>query len=265
MGGESVRVGILGWGAIGSELGQRLAAGALENVELAAVATRTPTDPVSVRAVEPDQLAAVCDVVVEAAGHQALAEHVPSILGAGCQVIAVSTGALRDQALFDSLVAAGGSKLMLSTGAIGGIDLVAACRYVGAVHSIRLCTTKPSSVLVQPWMDDAMAAALRAGERRVQCFSGPAIEATERFPASVNVAATLAMAAGSWDNVEVTVVGDPTVSTNSHTIEVRAEAGEYRVEVTNQPLASNPASSALVVASLMRALDTLAGAGRRFV
>ena len=65
------------------------------------------------------------------------------------------------------------------------------------------------------------------------------------------------MTAGSWDLIEVTVVGDPTATSNRHEIEIDADAGTYRVELVNRPLASNPRSSALVVASVLRDLDDL--------
>ncbi len=261
---SKLRVGILGWGAIGSAIAERLLAGAVDGVELTAVASRTPPGDVGVPVVEPTELPDYCELVIETAGHGAVADHVPGLLAAGCRVIVVSTGALRDRELLDAVTAAGADRLMLSSGAIGGIDIVGACLQAGEIRSIHLTTTKPPAVLIQPWMDDDMTAALQAGEHVVTCFDGNALVAAERFPASVNVAATLALAAWSWDLIHVTVVGDPAATGNRHTIDIDADAGTYRIELTNNALASNPKSSALVVASVLRGLEALTTSSRRF-
>ena len=260
-----LRVGILGWGAIGRAIAERLVAGAVPGVELSAVASRRPPTNAAVRIVEPSELPNHCDLVIETAGHAAVVEHVPGLLGSGCQVILLSTGALRDAALFGAVTKAGSERLLLSTGAIGGIDIIGACLHAGQIHSISLTTTKPSGVLVQPWMDAEMASALRDGKQRVECFEGPAVVAAEKFPSSVNVAATLALAAKSWALVRVTVIGDPTASGNTHVIDIDADAGQYSFEFANKALAANPTSSALVVASVLRALDALTCTTHRFV
>jgi len=254
---SSLRVGVLGWGAIGSAVGERLVAGALPGLRLAAIASRRRLVDAPAPVVDAAELPSRCDVVVEAAGHEAVRDHVPTLLGVGCRVILVSTGALRDRNVFETVQSIGGHRLIITTGAIGGLDIIRACQFAGDIHAIELTTTKPSHTLVQRWMDDGMVRALEAGEGVVECFRGSADDAARRFPASVNVAATLAVTAGSWDLIEVTVVGDPTATSNRHVIEIEAEAGSYRVELANRPLASNPRSSALVVASVLRDLDDL--------
>lgn len=260
-----LRVGILGCGAIGSAVAERLLAGAVPEAQLTAVATRTPRSNIGVEVVAPAELAEICDLVVEAAGHVAVREHVPGLLEAGCRVIMVSTGALRNERLLDAVTSAGADRLMFSTGAIGGIDIVEACLHAGEIRSIRLTTTKPCGVLIEPWMDDEMTAALLANDRVVTCFDGNALDAAERFPASVNVAATLALAASSWELIHVRVVGDPAATGNRHAIDIDADAGTYRIELANNALESNPKSSALVVASILRGLESLTTSNRRFV
>jgi aspartate dehydrogenase len=260
----ALRVGILGWGAIGSAIAERLLAGAVADVELTAVASRTPPGGIGVPVVAPAELAECCDLVIETAGHGAVAEHLPGLLAAGCRVIMVSTGALRDSDLLEAVARAGADRLMLSSGAIGGIDIVGACRHAGEIRSIRLTTTKPPAVLIQPWMDDKMTAALQSGEKTVTCFDGTALDAAEKFPASANVAATLALAAWSWDLIHVTVIGDPAATGNRHAIDIDADAGTYRIELANNALASNPKSSALVVGSVLRGLEALTSSTRSF-
>lgn len=258
---SALRVGVLGWGAIGSAVGERLMAGAVPGARLAAIATRSSLADAPAPVVGASELPDRCDVVVEAAGHDGVREHVANLLGAGCRVIIVSTGALRDRELFNAVTQIGGPRLSITSGAVGGLDIITACRHAGEIESIRLTTTKPPHTLVQPWMDDDMVAALEAGERVVECFSGSADDAAGRFPASVNVAATLAVTAGSWDLIEVTVIGDPAATGNRHVIEISADAGEYRVELANRALPSNPRSSALVVASVLSDLAAILATG----
>lgn len=252
-----MRVGVLGWGAIGSAVGRALLSGAVDGATLGAVASRHPIPELGVPVVAPGDLGRLCDVVVEAADHTAVRDHVPQLLRDGCGVLLVSTGALCDEAIVAALRDDRAGRLWLSSGAVGGIDLIRACRFEGAIHRVRLTSTKPPHTLRQDWMDDEMAASLERGDEMVVCFEGPASEAVQRFPKNVNVAATLALAAGSWDLVDVTVVADPASTGNRHHIVIDADAGHYEIDIANEALPDNPRSSALVVASVLRGLDTL--------
>ena len=85
-------------------------------------------------------------------GHDGVRAYVPGLLGAGCHVVLVSAGALRDRDLFTAVRGIGGHLLTITGGAVGGLDIIRACRHAGAIKSIRLITTKPSHTLAQPWM-----------------------------------------------------------------------------------------------------------------
>ena len=261
----SLAVGVLGWGAIGSAVGRALQTGAVDGAVLAAVGSRRPVPDAGAPVVAPRDLSTMCDVVVEAAGHEAVREHVPDLLRAGCRVLLVSTGVLRDEQLVAQLRATSPGSLLLSSGAVGGIDLLQACRMGGAIHRVHLITSKPPHALRQDWMDEGMLAALERGERNVVCFDGTASEAARLFPTNLNVSATLAFAAGSWDLVGVTVIADPSSTGNRHRIVIDADAGRYEIDVRNHALPDNPRSSALVVASVLRGLATIAADDWTFV
>lgn len=71
------------------------------------------------------------DLVVEAAGHEAVREIVPECLARGLPVLIASIGALHDEPLKARLVAKareGGGRLVLASGALGGLDYVRAVR-----------------------------------------------------------------------------------------------------------------------------------------
>jgi len=263
-----LRVGLLGWGSIGAEVGRAIRRGEIAGVELVAVAAthrHDDLDDLDVTQVTPLELAEHADLVVEAAGQQALVEYGPALLSSGVDLLVVSVGALADDTLFERLMSVGGGRLMISTGAIGGIDLLSACRQLGRIDDVHLTTTKPSNVLVQAWMDDETKRRLEDGAGVVTCFSGSAREAVGLFPASVNVAAALAVATGSWDPVRVDVVGDPAATRNTHVIDVSAESGDYRFEINNRPSPHNPRSSQVVPFAVLRALGVLAGRSGEFV
>ncbi len=260
-----LRVAVLGWGAIGRTVGLTLAAGDVPGASLVAVADnrRPPDCPVPI--VPAAELAADVDLVVEAAGQSALAAHGEDYLLAGCHLLVVSVGALVDQDLVERLRAAGGDRLHLTTGAIGGLDLLRAATRAGPLDAVTLTTTKAPSSLVQFWMDDELRAKLLAGRQRVTAFEGPARLAVLKFPQSVNVAATLALAVGSWELVEVRVVADPAAEVNRHEIEVTGAAGRYRFSIENHPSPDNPKTSGIVPHAVLQNIAELVGwaQGRR--
>jgi aspartate dehydrogenase len=175
----------------------------------------------------------------------------------------VSVGALVDHDLFRRLQTAGGDRLHLTTGAIGGLHLIRAATRAGRLDAVTLTTTKPPASLLEDWMDEELLAELRAGRRQVVAFDGPAAQAVTRFPRSVNVAATLALAVGSWDLVRVRVVADPAVEVNRHDIEASGAAGRYRITVENRPSPDNPRTSAIVPHAVLQGLEGLCGGGWR--
>ena len=209
-------------------------AGRVDGARLRAIATgRPPSDP-PVPVVDPLDLADGADIVVEAAGQQALADHGERYLLAG-------------------------SRLHLTSGAIGGLDLLRAAAWAGPLDTVTLTTTKQPASLVESWMDDDLVSGLRDGREEIVVFDGPAREAVARFPRSINVAATLALTVGSWDLVRVRLVADPTVEFNRHEIEVTGITGRYRFSVENRPSSDNPRTSAIVANAVLQGLAELCG------
>ena len=178
---KNLRIGLLGHGAIGSAVAAGLEAGKVEKAELAAVLDPWAPHP-SLGVDSLPELLDASDVVVEAAGHDALREHGCEVRSAGVDLLVVSVGALADEELYKDLLAAGGSnagkpdaggpdagerqslafspnaggKLYITTGAIGGFDMLKAVVLAGAIHRAEITSRKPAANLVQPWMDEAL-------------------------------------------------------------------------------------------------------------
>src|SRR6266849_10897303 len=137
---NSLRVALLGGGTIGRLVLEHARRGDLPGIEIAGVAGRGPASRSAVLAREfqapyaPDRAALVelrPDVILEAASHDAVREHLVALLGSGISVIVLSAGALSDDALrqaAESAAAASGALLYVPSGGIGGLDaLKAAC------------------------------------------------------------------------------------------------------------------------------------------
>ncbi|MFC6878883.1 MULTISPECIES: aspartate dehydrogenase domain-containing protein [Actinomadura] len=255
----ALRVGVLGHGAIGAKVAGLLRRGEVPGAELAGVAVRGDA-PVPMRARGVRELVGASDVVVEAAGQRALWDHGAEILDAGRDLVAVSVGALADDGLFRGLTRPRAGRLLVCQGALGGLDVVRAAALGGPLTCVRLTSSKPPASLVQPWMDDGLAARLRAlrpGDEPVAVHDGSAREAATRFPRNANVAATLALAAGDWSAVRVRLVADPAAVLTRHVVEFRGRVGEYRFELANHPDPGNPATSGLVAYAVARTLADL--------
>ncbi len=202
------------------------------------------------------------DVIVEAATQRAVRERVPGLLADGIDVILLSVGALADAALrtlltVDAAQPASGS-LIACTGAIGGIDQIRALRAAGPLRRVSLESRKLPATLLQPWMEPDLQDALRAGDREIVLAEGLAADVARRFPASANIAASLALAADAWDHATARIIADPTATTTRHTVHAEGDLGAIDVVVSNAPSPERPRSSAVVAWAALRSLDDYA-------
>lgn len=204
--------------------------------------------------------AADVDVIVEAATQVAVKERVSGVLDDGIDVILLSVGALADPAFRAQAQdrMPGRGRLIACTGAIGGLDQVRALRAAGPLREVSIESRKLPGALIQPWMPGEVQAALRAGDAEMVLADGLASEVAQRFPASANVAASLALAADAWDFAKARIVADPTVLQTRHEIHAVGSLGEVRTVVMNTPSTERPRSSAIVAWAVVRSLDDYA-------
>ncbi len=249
-------VGLLGFGAIGRDLAARLARDGIEATVLLRPGSPSraavPHGTRVVATVE-ELLAAYPGLVVEAAGQAALAELVPGLLLAGCSVIAASSGALGEPALFERLedsARRGGARLVVAAGALGGLDYLGALRGSGDAW-VRYTSRKPPAA----WRLELEAAGHDPARLpgAVLLFEGTAAEAARRYPRNLNAGLTVALAAAPAP-VTVLVVADPAVSLNTHEIEAESGLGTAFMRFANRPAPGNPKTSALTAASLAAAV-----------
>jgi aspartate dehydrogenase len=184
-------------------------------------------------------------VVVEAAGHGALAHYGVAALKQGSDLVIASIGALADEALWLSLQeAATRGKILLPAGAIAGIDALSAARR-GGLDWVRYSSRKPPASLSEALPPD----------RESIVFEGNARDAALQFPKNANVAATIALAGLGFEKTEVRIIADPTITQNIHLLEASGAFGTFSATIAGRPLTGNPKSSSLTAMSLLRCIE----------
>jgi aspartate dehydrogenase len=252
------RIAIIGYGAIARDVLTTLQDTAF--VENIAVLHRTLPKQIEDQAINHfNTLEALRnwkpDLVIEAAGHEAVRNYVPILLENGFPVLVSSVGALHDDQLFENLLAKaeqGQTRLLLPSGAIGVLDYVRACRFTNDPHIVYE-SRKP----IQAWQKELAERGydLKTLHEPVVLFEGMAREAARLYPANLNVAATLALAGIGMDHTHVRVVADPSITGNQHHIHIQSDHGQMSVTFENNVSPSNPKSSRIVSKSIVAALQ----------
>ena len=191
------------------------------------------------------------DLVVEAAPGEAMNDIATATLSAGKDLMALSGGALLDRNDLFDMAQRTGAKVYVPSGAIAGLDGVAsAC--AGEIDSITMITRKPPGGLKgAPGVEGID---LDAITEPTVVYEGPVLEACRLFPANVNVSAALSMAGIGPTETTIRIYADPTVTRNTHEIQVEGEFGRLTIKIENIPSEENPRTGKL---SALSALATL--------
>jgi aspartate dehydrogenase len=261
-----MRVGVVGCGSIGRTLARalvrfapvtKLALFDLDPAKADALA-RLHRRYRAVRSLA--ALVRASDLVVEAASPRAAAEVAPAALRAGRQVLLMSVGALADDRLRAQVLgiaARGRGRILVPSGAVGGLEVVASAA-AARLFEVTLTTRKPPAALSgAPYLVRRGVDLRRLRAPRV-VFSGTAREAVRHFPANINVAAALSLAALGFDRTRVILVADPRASTNEHEVVARGDFGTLRCTVSNVPFADNPKTSYLAALSAVATVKSAA-------
>ncbi len=227
--GESrtIRVAVLGYGAIGARVSKSLDSGEVAGAILAGIITSSPERAASrgYRVITVHEALTDCDLVVECATGARLRSLGPKLIQGGVDLLPASLGALAEPNLRKAIMEAGPGRCYLTAGAIGGLDILGAAAANHGLDSVSLTSTKLASTLVQPWMSHEQAERLRNTDKPFALFDGSVQEAIKLFPASLNVGVAIAAATGMWEEVRVQLVADPRAILTNHRIRASGSSG----------------------------------------
>lgn len=256
---------LVGWCAIARRLAELLQHRAAP-VQLRGVATRRA--PTSDAGLPPDvpwlpgpeALGGVeADLVIEAAGREAVEPWGHVVLRSGRRFIITSTSALCEDGVLDRLTESaleGGGQILIPSGALAAVDALAAASVLPLDCVTHRIVKPPRAWIGTP--AETMVDLSDLAEAHT-FFEGSAREAASRFPANANVAAISALAGIGLDRTRVELVADPQATRNGHRLEATGAFGKLVAQVENRPLATNPKSSELTALALVRLVENQCG------
>ena len=255
-GRTDLRVAIAGLGPIGRRVAEALDRG-IDGLALVAVSVQNHekhqswlADLTSTPAVLPiDALSEVADIVIECAPGKLVRSIVEPFVTSGKTAVVLSAGALLEHEDLIELAKRNGGQIVVPTGALIGLDAVTAAA-VGKIHSVRMVTRKPILGLAgAPYLVENNIDIERITEP-LKIFDGTAREAAKGFPANLNVAVALSLAGIGPDRTKLEIWADPTLTRNTHRIEVESDSARFSMSIENIP-SENPKTGLISALSVI--------------
>ena len=251
-----MNLGIIGCGAIGTDVAK--AADAMKEIKnICLYDINKKASNVLCKALKKAEIQKVSDfledvdVVFEGASQQAVIEYAEQILKTGKDLILMSVGSLFDDRFrkkLEKIAREKCCKIYVPSGAVCGIDGILSAS-VGGLNEVTLVTTKPPASFG------------KSLDERTVLFEGNARDAVKKFPANINVAASLSLAGKGFDETKVEIVADPVVTRINHKILAHGAFGRLRVELESMPNPNNPGSSYMAslsaIATLRRIINPI--------
>jgi aspartate dehydrogenase len=259
---DAYTVGIAGLGAVGLGVARRLEMG-IPGLSLAAVAVRDfdkarrnlPDAGTRIAIVAAEALAQSCDIVIECLPPALFRAVAIPAINAGKIFMPLSVGRLLENWDLVARAKASGARILAPTGALLGLDAVRAAAE-GTIHSVKMITRKPPSGLEgAPYLVER-GISLEGLKEPKKIFDGTAREGARGFPANVNVAAALSLAGIGPDKTQLEIWADPTITRNTHRIEVDADTARFSMTIEGIP-SENPRTGRIVPLSVIAALRGL--------
>src|SRR3954451_24165783 len=248
---KNLRVAILGGGTIARLVLREVRDGNIPGVSIVGIVGRRAESPASALPGEfgaaygvgrAALLAWKPEIVLEAASHDAVREHLVALLAAGIGVIVLSAGALADDSLrrrAEAAAAQSGALLYVPSGGIGGLDaLKTAC--IAGVDEVSIQVGKPPAAWQGIAYVERLGIDVLGLKQAHVLFEGTAREGVPYFPQNVNIASVLSMAGIGFDRTRLKVVADPALTHNTHTIRVSGRSGRITIVLENVPAPENP-------------------------
>jgi aspartate dehydrogenase len=263
MTGDVKTVAIGGLGAIGMRAAQAVDAG-IDGLRLTAVSARdiaAAKERVGGFKNPPEvlplgELAAKADIVVECAPAAFFDEIAEPSVDQGRIFLPCSCGRLVERGHLIERAKETGARIIVPTGALVGFDAVRAAAE-GTINEVRMITWKPpGGIHGAPYIDEHNIDLSNLTEP-MKVFEGTVREAAAGFPANLNVAAALSMAALGPDKTIIELWADPGRTRNEHLIVVDSDASHFEIKIAGIPSPDNPATGLLTPLSVIATLRGL--------
>ena len=261
------RIGLLGCGAIGTEIALAIDSGKVPaklthvfdfskeaSKKLVTQLKNKPeiTENVGLLAAAP------LDLIVEAASQDAVRDNALIILQNKKDLMIMSVGALLDESILDIILEGCQDfkkSIYLPSGAILGLDGIRAVK--DELELVTLVTTKNPKALKGAKFFETSDIDLDKITKTITIYDGMAREAVRLFPANINVAALLSLAGLGSEKTKVRIIADPNTDKNTHEIIAQGKFGKFSIKVENVPSESNPKTSKLAILSAIECLRAI--------
>ncbi len=257
--------GIIGCGAIGSEIARAIDRGIIpgklvavcdldkEKAEKLISQLKRKPKIVSLR-----HLVEMADFVIESAGPAVVKQIWNDILpiagkGQKKSILVMSIGGLLGNPVIIRQAREKKINLYLPSGAVAGIDALKGAG-IGQIYSVTLVTSKPLAGLKNALYLKKNKIDLSKFRKRTLIFEGNALEAIRGFPANINVAGILSLAGIGAKKTKVKIYADPKLRTNIHEIIIQGNFGKITTRTENLPSPTNPKTSQLAILAAIATL-----------
>ena len=260
-----LRVGLAGYGSVGSAVARKLDDGAIPGLVLSAITARDLNKAAKnaealqcrPRVVPLAELPDLADVVVECAIGDAFPAIVRTVIGAGKTMIALSAAAVPAVPDLLQFALEHGGRLRIASGALPGIDSIR-CAAEGTIHSVKLNSRiVPSTFIGEEYLSERGFDFTKPISGPLLVLSGSAREAAAAFPRHFNIAISLSLAGIGFDRTQVEIYADPDIHGAVHRVEVEADEVQFTLTSRNRPSVANPKTSRIISLSVIAALRSL--------
>ena len=255
-----MKVGIIGFGSIGTEVAKALIKG-VENFSLTGIVSRSKENAKKrisqlkqeIMIYYLDDLIEKCDIIIDCAPKEAFKDIATTCIKNKKPLITVSGAGILENLDLEEMARKNNTQIILATGAILGLDALRAAAE-SKINSVKMITKKPPNALSSaPYVIKNKIDLNNLIEAKL-IFQGTATEGARAFPANVNVAAAVGLAGIGADKTELQIWADPHLKRNTHKVEVDADSAIFEMSIQNVQSPENPGTGKITALSVIACL-----------
>ena len=258
-----MKVGIIGFGSIGTEVARALING-IENFTLKGIVSRSKENAKKrisllkheITIYDLDNIIKESDIIIDCAPKEAFRNIAIRCIKSQKPLITVSGAGILDNLDLKEMAKKNSTQIILATGAILGLDALRAASE-SKINSVKMITRKPPNALTSaPFVINNKINLNNLSEPKL-IFQGTATEGAKAFPANVNVAAAVGLAGIGADKTNLEIWADPHLKRNTHKVKVDADSAVFEMSIQNVQTPENPGTGKITALSVIACLRGL--------